>query len=133
RNIDGAARDVQAAINASLSQLPNNLTNNPTYRKVNPADAPIMLLALTSNTHTPGQMYDVASTVLQQKILRIDGIGQVNVGGSSLPAVRIELNPTALNKYGIGLNDAAQTIAAANANQAKGSLIAGDGTHSSNV
>lgn len=130
RDIDGAARDVQAAINASLSQLPANLTNNPTYRKVNPADAPIMILALTSDKFSPGQMYDVASTILQQKILRIDGIGQVNVGGGSLPAVRIELNPTALSKYGIGLDEAASIVVAANKNQAKGQLTHIDGTRS---
>ncbi|MGM9451711.1 efflux RND transporter permease subunit [Legionella bozemanae] len=126
RDIDGAARDIQAAINASLSQLPTNLTNNPTYRKVNPADAPIMIIALTSDKYTPGQMYDVASTILQQKILRIEGIGQVNVGGSSLPAVRVEINPTALNQYGIGLNQLASTIANANVNLAKGQLIHND-------
>ena len=127
RDIDGAARDVQAAINASLSQLPTTLVNNPTYRKVNPADAPIMILALTSDKYTTGQMYDVASTVLQQKILRIEGIGQVNVGGGSLPAVRIEINPATLNKYGIGLNQLATTIAQANTNQAKGQFIHSDG------
>ncbi|KTD66028.1 multidrug efflux system, subunit C [Legionella santicrucis] len=123
RNIDGAARDIQAAINAAMSQLPTNLTNNPTYRKVNPADAPIMILALTSDKFTPGQLYDVASTLLQQKILRIEGVGQVNVGGSSLPAVRVEINPTALNKYGIGLNQLGTIIADANVNLAKGQLI----------
>ncbi|KTC83219.1 efflux RND transporter permease subunit [Legionella cincinnatiensis] len=123
RNIDGAARDIQAAINAAMSQLPTNLTNNPTYRKVNPADAPIMLLALTSDEFTPGQLYDVASTLLQQKILRIEGVGQVNVGGSSLPAVRVEINPTALNKYGIGLGQLGTIIAEANVNLAKGQLI----------
>ncbi|WP_454783958.1 efflux RND transporter permease subunit [Legionella sp. WA2024007413] len=126
RNIDGAARDIQAAINASLSQLPPNLTNNPTYRKVNPADAPIMILALTSDKYTPGQMYDVASTILQQKILRIEGVGQVGVGGSSLPAVRVEINPTALNKYKIGLNQLAGIINNANVNLAKGQLIHDD-------
>ncbi|WP_392536922.1 efflux RND transporter permease subunit [Legionella sp. 227] len=126
RNIDGAARDIQAAINASLSQLPTNLTNNPTYRKVNPADAPIMIIALTSDKKSPGQLYDVASTFLQQKILRSEGVGQVNVGGSSLPAVRVEINPTALNSYGIGLTQLANAIAAANLNQAKGQLIRED-------
>lgn len=130
RDIDGAARDVQAAINAAMSQLPPNLPNNPVYRKVNPADAPILILSLTSDKFTPGQMYDVASTLLQQKILRVEGVGQVNVGGSSLPAVRIELNPTAMNKYGIGLDDAATTIAAANINQAKGQIINPDGSSS---
>ncbi|MCW8399922.1 efflux RND transporter permease subunit [Legionella sp. PATHC038] len=126
RNIDGAARDIQAAINASLSQLPTNLTNNPTYRKVNPADAPIMIIALTSDKKSPGQLYDVASTFLQQKILRSEGVGQVNVGGSSLPAVRVEINPTALNSYGLGLTQLANAIAAANLNQAKGQLIRED-------
>jgi multidrug efflux pump len=130
RDADGAARDVQAAINASLSQLPINLPSNPIYRKVNPADTPIMIMALTSDKYTTGEMYDLASTVLQQKILRIDGIGQVNIGGGSLPAVRIELNPTALNSYGIGLDEAAKTIIAANVNQAKGGVLNGDGTQS---
>src|SRR5205807_6642973 len=101
RDIDGAARDVQAAINAARNLLPSGLPSNPTYRKVNPADAPIMIVALTSDTMTRGQIYDVASTVLAQKISQIEGIGQVTVGGSSLPAVRVELNPSALNKYGI--------------------------------
>lgn len=128
RDINGAARDVQAAINAALSQLPVNLTNNPTYRKVNPADAPIMILALTSDKYRTGQLYDLASTILQQKILRLEGIGQVNVGGGSLPAVRVEVNPTALNQYGIGLDQLAATIADANVNRAKGNLINNDGT-----
>jgi multidrug efflux pump len=122
RNIDGAARDVQAAINASTSQLPTNLPSLPTYRKVNPADAPIMIIALTSDTFSNGQMYDVASSILQQKLSQVKGIGQVTVGGSSLPAVRVELNPTALNKYGIGLPAVATAIAAANVNSAKGQL-----------
>ena len=128
RDIDGAARDVQAAINASLSQLPSNLVNNPTYRKVNPADAPMMILALTSDKYTTGEMYDIASTILQQKILRTEGVGQVNVGGSSLPAVRVELNPTTLNKYGVGLDQVAEVIAQANINQAKGQITSPDGT-----
>ena len=93
RDIDGAARDVQAAINAARALLPTGLPNNPTYRKVNPADAPIMILALTSDTMTQGQMYDAASTILAQKLSQVDGVGQVTVGGSSLPAVRVELNP----------------------------------------
>ncbi len=125
RDIDGAARDVQAAINASLSQLPLNLPNHPTYRKVNPADAPIMILALTSDTYTSGQMYDVASTFLQQKLSQLDGVGQVSVGGGSLPAVRVELNPTALNHYGISLTQVRTALAAANANLAKGQLSQG--------
>ena len=105
RNIDGAARDVQAAINAARGYLPPNLPSNPTYRKVNPADAPILILALTSDTVSTARMYDAASTILQQKLSQVEGVGQVFVGGSSLPAVRVELNPTALNKYGIGLED----------------------------
>ena len=125
RNIDGAARDVQAAINAASSQLPPNLPNNPTYRKVNPADAPIMILNVVSQTHTTGQMYDAASTILQQKLSQISGVGQVIIGGSSLPAVRVELNPTALNKYNIGLEDVRSTLAAANINSPKGQLLNG--------
>src|SRR5262245_44149262 len=126
RDIDGAARDVQAAINAARALLPTSLPNNPTYRKVNPADAPIMIVALTSNTMTQGQMYDVASTVLAQKLSQVEGVGQVTVGGSSLPAVRVELNPPALNKYGIGVEDVRAAIAAANANRPKGFVEDGD-------
>ena len=122
RNIDGAARDVQAAINAARADLPTSLRSNPTYRKVNPADAPIMILALTSTTLTPGQMYDSASTVLQQKLSQVQGVGQVTVGGSSLPAVRVELNPRALFKYGIGLENIRAALSAANANAPKGSI-----------
>jgi multidrug efflux pump len=122
RDIDGAARDVQAAINASRSLLPSGLPNNPTYRKVNPADAPIMIIALTSDTMTRGQIYDAASTVLAQKLSQIEGVGQVNVGGSSLPAVRVELNPAALNKYGISTAQVRTTIQATNANRPKGAL-----------
>lgn len=125
RNIDGAARDVQSAINASSSNLPTNLPSHPTYRKVNPADAPIMIMALTSENYTRGQLYDAASTILQQKLSQVDGIGQVLVGGSSLPAVRVELNPTAMNKYGIGLPDAANVLSSANANIAKGQISLG--------
>ena len=110
RDIDGAARDVQAAINAAQSQLPANLPSHPTYRKVNPADAPIIILSLTSKIYSRPQMYDLASTILQQKLSQVDGVGQVTVGGGSLPAVRIELNPTALNKYAIGLNDVSAAI-----------------------
>jgi multidrug efflux pump len=120
RDIDGAARDVQAGINAARADLPTALKSNPTYRKVNPADAPIMILALTSKTMSQGQLYDSASTILQQKLSQVSGIGQVNVGGSSLPAVRIELNPNALFKYGIGLEDVRAAIAATNANSPKG-------------
>ncbi len=126
RDIDGAARDVQAAINAARGQLPTNLRRNPTYRKVNPADAPIMILALTSDTLDRGEMYDVASTVLEQKISQVEGVGQVTVGGASLPAVRVELNPTALNKYAIGLDEVRAALAAANANRPKGSVEEGE-------
>src|SRR4249919_1958396 len=101
RNINGAARDVQAAINAARADLPTSLRSNPTYRKVNPADAPILILALTSDTLSQGQIYDAATTVLEQKLSQVEGIGQVTIGGSSLPAVRVELNPNALFKYGI--------------------------------
>src|SRR5512135_340673 len=126
RDIDGAARDVQAAINAARSLLPTGLPSNPTYRKVNPADAPIMILTLTSDTMTQGQMYDAASTIVAQKLSQIPGVGQVSVGGSSLPAVRVELKPPALNKYGVGLEDVRAALAAANANRPKGSLEDGD-------
>ena len=122
RDVNNAAREVQAAIQAARSQLPTSLPNNPTYRKLNPADAPIMILALTSDTLTQGQMYDIASTVLAQKIAQVKGVGQVQVGGSSLPAVRVELNPTALNKYGIGFDDVRSAIQATNANRPKGFL-----------
>lgn len=122
RNIDGAARDIQAAINAARSNLPPNLPSNPTYRKVNPADAPIMIIALTSPTFSIGQMYDLGSTILAQKLSQISGVGQVIVAGSSLPAVRVELNPTALNKYGIGLQDVSAMLAAANVNRPNGQL-----------
>lgn len=126
RNIDGAARDIQAAINAARTNLPSNLPSNPTYRKVNPADAPIMVLALTSDIYTTGQMYDAASTILSQKLSQVNGVGQVFVVGSSLPAVRVELNPTALNNYGIGLQDVSSIIAASNVNRPKGQLSNGD-------
>jgi multidrug efflux pump len=122
RNIDGAARDVQAAINAARVDLPASLRTNPSYRKVNPADAPITILALTSQTLTPGQIYDAASTVLTPALSQIDGIGQVTIGGSSLPAVRVELNPLALNKYGIGLEDVRAALSSANAHSPKGAI-----------
>ena len=128
RNIDGSARDVQAAINAARSQLPSTLPSNPFYRKVNPADAPILILALTSDIVKQGEMYDAASTILAQKLAQIEGVGQVQVGGSSLPAVRIDLNPTALNKYGIGLEDVRAAVSSANANRAKGHLTEDDKT-----
>ncbi|MGD1075608.1 MAG: multidrug efflux RND transporter permease subunit, partial [Thermodesulfovibrionales bacterium] len=125
RNIDGAARDVQAAINAARSYLPLALPSNPTYRKVNPADAPILILALTSDTVTRAAMYDAASTILSQKLSQVQGIGQVIVGGGSLPAVRVELNPTALSKYGIGLDDVRTTLMNTNVNLPKGQLADG--------
>jgi multidrug efflux pump len=126
RDVDGAARDVQAAINAARADLPANLPGNPHYRKVNPADAPIMILSLTSATLGPGRLYDAASTVLAQKLSQVEGIGEVRVGGSSLPAVRVELNPNALNQYGIGLEDVRTALAAANANRPKGTVQGGD-------
>jgi len=126
RDIDGAARDVQAAINAARSTLPTGLPSNPNYRKVNPADAPIMIIALTSAKLDRGQMYDAASTILAQKLSQVKGIGQVTVGGSSLPAVRVELNPTALNKYAIGLDEVRTAISASNANRPKGTVEDGD-------
>ncbi|HYA40160.1 MAG TPA: multidrug efflux RND transporter permease subunit [Syntrophobacteraceae bacterium] len=122
RNIDGAARDVQAAINAARGYLPPNLPSQPTYRKVNPAEAPILIIALTSDTVGTPQMYDAASSILQQKLSQVDGVGQVFVGGSSLPAVRVDLNPTALNKYGIGLEDVRGVLASTNVNRPKGQL-----------
>src|SRR5579885_1609786 len=116
RDINGAARDVQAAINAARADLPTSLRSNPTYRKVNPADAPILILTLTSDTLTRGELYDAGSTVLAQKLSQVDGVGQVTIGGSSLPAVRVELNPRALFKYGIGREDVRAALASANAN-----------------
>jgi multidrug efflux pump len=126
RDINGAARDVQAAINAARADLPTSLRTNPTYRKVNPADAPIMVLALTSDTMTRGDLYDAASTVLAQKLSQVEGIGEVAVGGGSLPAVRAELIPHALFKYGIGLEDVRAALASANAHSPKGGIDVGD-------
>jgi multidrug efflux pump len=120
RDIDGAARDVQAAINAARVDLPATLRSNPTYRKANPADAPILILALTSPTKTPGQIYDAASNLIQQKLSQIGGVGEVNLGGASLPAVRVELIPSQLANYGIGLEDVRAALASANANRPKG-------------
>ena len=126
RDIDGAARDVEAAINAARADLPANLPGNPTYRKVNPADAPILVLALTSKTMTQGQMYDAASNILAQRLSQLSGIGNVVIGGSTLPAVRVELNPQALYKYGIGLEDVRAALASANANSPKGTIDDGN-------
>jgi len=122
RNIDGAARDVQAAINAARGYLPANLPSNPTYRKVNPSDAPILILALTSDSVGTEKMYDAASSILQQKLSQVNGVGQVFVGGSSLPAVRVELNPMALSRYGISLEDVRAVLTETNANRPKGNL-----------
>ncbi|AOJ69418.1 MULTISPECIES: efflux RND transporter permease subunit [Burkholderia] len=122
RDIDGAARDVQAAINAARADLPASLKSNPTYRKVNPADSPIMVVSLTSKTASPAKLYDAASTVLQQSLSQIDGIGQVSLSGSANPAVRVELEPHALFHYGIGLEDVRAALASANANSPKGAI-----------
>ena len=126
RSVDGAAREVQAAIQAARRELPSSLPNNPTYRKVNPADAPSIILAMTSDTLTQGQIYDVASTVVAQKISQIAGVGQVTVGGSSLPAVRVELNPNTLNKYAISFTEVRNAITANNANRPKGIVEDGE-------
>ena len=128
RNIDGAARDVQAAMDAARSLLPTGLPSNPTYRKVNPADAPVLILSMTSDTLDQGQMYDAASTILAQALAQVDGVGQVMVGGSSLPSVRVELNPTALNRYGIPTSAVRTAIATTNANRPKG-ILDGDIRH----
>jgi multidrug efflux pump len=120
RNIDGAAREVQAAINASRVDLPATLRSNPTYRKANPAAAPVIILALTSKTKTPGQIYEAVSNIVSQRLAQVDGVGDVEIGGGSLPAVRVELLPFALNKYGISTEDVRAAIQAANANRPKG-------------
>ena len=122
RNIDGAARDVQAAINAARSYLPTNLPSNPTYRKWNPADSPIMIVGLTSSVYDKGTLYDAASTIMQQRLSQVQGVGQVSVGGSSLPGVRVDVNPTQLNSYGLGLQDVASMLSQQNANSPKGQI-----------
>ncbi len=122
RDINGAARDVQAAINAARALLPSGMPSNPTYRKVNPAEAPVMILALTSDTLTRGQMYDAASTVLAQRLAQVEGIGQVNIGGGALPAVRVELDPHRLSANGIALDDVRVALVATNTNRPKGSV-----------
>src|SRR6516165_8958025 len=126
RSLDGAARDVQAAINAARADLPTSLRQNPSYYKVNPAAAPVALLAMTSETLTRGQIYDAASGLIQQALSQIEGVGQVQLGGSSLPAVRVELNPLALFKYGIGLEDVRAALASANAHSPKGAIEEGE-------
>jgi multidrug efflux pump len=125
RNIDAAARDVQAAINAARSQLPANLPSNPTYRKINPADAPILILALTSDTVPVARLYDTSDSILAQKLAQVDGVGQVFTWGSAPPAVRAEVNPMLLNKLGIGLDTVRNALNLANANQAKGQVSNG--------
>ena len=122
RNIDAAARDVQAAINAAAGNLPSNLPSKPNWRKANPAEAPILILALTSDLHGTAEMYDVAASIIQQKLAQVEGVGQVFVGGGSLPAVRVELNPLALNAMNLGLDDVRTTLGAANANRPKGQV-----------
>jgi multidrug efflux pump len=126
RDINGAARDVQAGMQAAFADLPTTLRSNPTYRKVNPADAPILILALTSESKLQGELYDAADSVLAQKLSQIQGVGQVIVGGSALPAVRAELNPIALQKYGIGLEDVRAALAASNAHSPKGDIEESD-------
>ena len=127
RPIDAATRDIESAINAARSYLPTDLPSNPTYRKVNPADAPIMIIALTSDKLPPSALYDAASTILEQRLSQIPGVGQVVVGGSSSPAVRINVNPTQLSGYGLGLENVRTAIAAQTANEAKGSFSSADG------
>jgi multidrug efflux pump len=122
RNIDAAAREVQAAINASRADLPATLRSNPTYRKANPAAAPVIILALTSKTRSPGQIYDAVSNLVQQKIAQVPGVGDVELGGGSLPAVRVELNPFALSRYGVGMEDVRAALQASNANRPKGAI-----------
>jgi len=122
RKIDAAAREVQAAINATRSDLPATLRSNPTYRKVNPAAAPVIILALTSKTRSPGQIYDDVSNLVQQKIAQVPGVGDVELGGGSLPAVRVDLLPFALNRYGISMEDVRAALQASNANRPKGSI-----------
>src|SRR5215831_16397791 len=122
RDINAAARDVQAAINAAQGNLPANLPSNPRYRKVNPADAPIMILSLTSDNYDPGHLYDVASTVMQQKLSQVEGVGQVIVGGGALPAVRVDVEPNLLNSYGLSLEDVRTALGQQNANTPKGQM-----------
>src|SRR5438309_8470668 len=122
RDINAAARDVQASINAARSQLPANLPSNPSYRKTNPADAPIMILALTSDTLPVGTMYDAADSILAQKMSQVSGVGQVSVGGGAKPAVRVQVNPTQLSAYGLSLEDVRTALQTANANSPNGQL-----------
>ncbi|HEX5235959.1 MAG TPA: efflux RND transporter permease subunit [Silvibacterium sp.] len=128
RNIDGAARDVEAAINASRSYLPANLPGNPSYRKRNPADAPIMIIGLTSNVYSRSDMYNEASTVIEQKLSQIEGVGEVVVGGGALPSVRVELNPTQLNSYGLTISNVQSVLSTENSDHARGTLQNGGQT-----
>ena len=125
RKIDSAAREVQAAISASRADLPSTLRSNPTYRKVNPSDAPVIILALTSKTRSPGQIYDAVSNIVQQRLAQVPGVGEVEIGGGSLPAVRVELNPYALNKLGVSAEDVRAAIQASNPNRPKGAIEGG--------
>src|SRR5271156_301312 len=125
RDIDGAARDVAAAINAARTYLPSHLPGNPTYRKVNPADAPIMILGLTSDKYGPDKLYDGASTVIQQKLSQIKGVGQVNPGGGALPSVRVDANPTQLASYGLTLSNLQSVLSLQNSDLAKGQITDG--------
>src|SRR6201985_2801158 len=126
RDIDGAARDVEAAINAARSYLPANLPGNPTYRKVNPADAPIMILGLTSDKFGPANLYDEASTVVEQKLSQIQGVGQVTVGGGALPSVRVEVNPTKLASFGMTMANVQSVLSLQNSDLAKGQITDGN-------
>ena len=131
RNIDGAARDVEAAINAARTYLPANLPGNPTYRKVNPADAPIMIIGLTSDVYGPDKVYDEASTIMQQKLSQIQGVGQVSAGGGALPSVRVEVNPTKLASYGLTMGNLQSMLTLENSNLARGQIT--DGNVSSDI
>src|SRR5690348_3587930 len=122
RNIDAAARDVQAAINAARGQLPSNLPQNPSFWKVNPADAPILILALTSDTIPSPRIYDAADSILAQKLSQVEGVGQVFIWGGARPAVRVDVNPTVLNKLGVGIDQVRSVLTSANANRPKGEL-----------
>src|SRR6202789_1926198 len=126
RDIDGAARDVEAAINAARTYLPANLPGNPTYRKVNPADAPIMIIGLTSDVYGPDKLYDEASTIMQQKLSQIQGVGQVNPGGGALPSVRVEVNPTKLASYGMAMSQVQSVLSLQHTHLAKGQITNGD-------
>jgi multidrug efflux pump len=128
RDIDGAARDVQAAINAARANLPSNLPDNPSYHKSNPANAPIMIIGLTSDIHSRGEMYDAADSIIEQRLLQIEGVGNVNIGGGALPAVRVDVNPTLLNSFGLSLEDVRTMLGSQNANLAKGQLANGHTT-----